>query len=227
MIIPLAGPELTSDIENSKFLADVSGDPLLKKCIESRPWHSCNETNYYFVLRNERLSRYFAKKYLELWFPGSDYVYISKATRGAAFSVLSALALIKDPEQPLIIDLADILYETKQCPSKLFLNETNLGAVVYTFASNLDHYSFVRLDKNSMVIEAREKEVISEHATCGTYAFKDVSTFLDSLSWMLTFGQEYLYAGMYFICPLLNGIRQNNLSIFNARVCNVLDIKTK
>jgi hypothetical protein len=227
VIIPLAGPELTSGIENSKFLTDVDGDPLLKKCIESRPWHTCRELKYYFVLRNERLPRYFAKNYLDLWFPGSEYVYISKATRGAAFSVLSALGLIKDPEKPVIVDLADILYETKQCPSKFFSDTADLGAVVYTFASELDHYSYVRLDKNSNVIEAREKEVISEHATCGTYAFKDVSTLLDSISWMLNFGKDYLYEGMYFISPLLNGIRHKNLLILNSRVCNVLDIKTK
>lgn len=226
IIVPLAGPDFILSDGQVKAEIPYSGMTLLQACLESRPWRALggvDGADYVFVLKDTEVTRAFAARYLRKHYPSSRQVFLSDYTKGAAFSVLAGCSLAK-PDETLIVDLADILYESDlKSPQVLLEADTSAGAIGLTFAANSPSYSYLR-EEGGIVVEAREKIVISEHASAGTYIFKDVATYLAALGWYQAH-PEYLHNGLYFICPMFNGVIANGMKVLRSDVRLIDDIK--
>ena len=133
--------------------------------------------------------------------------------------------MVQQNEEPILVDLADIIYETDANPQEILKSKDEIGAVAFTFSSTSSEYSYLSFDKDKKFIEAREKVVISDHASAGTYVFKNYAVYLLCLSWYLSIGKKYKYNDLFFVCPLLNAIRHNNLEVMNYKVKKVFDVK--
>ena len=80
------------------------------------------------------------KKYLKNWYPEASFIFLSKYTKGAAFSALSAISFqdLKDND-PLIFDLADIYFETSIFPDfeKDFIDFSFIDTLLKVISINI------------------------------------------------------------------------------------------
>jgi len=226
IIVPLAGPDFILSDGQVKAETPYRGTTLLQACLESRPWRALggdDGAGYVFVLYDTEATRAFTTRYLRKHYPASRQVFLSAYTNGAAFSVLAGCSLAKSDET-LVVDLADILYESDlQSPQALLEADPSAGAIGLSFAATSPSYSYLR-EEGGIVVEAREKVVISEHASAGTYIFKDVATYLVALGWYQSH-PKYLHNGLYFICPMFNGVIANGMKVLRSDVRLIDDIK--
>jgi hypothetical protein len=203
-IVPLAGPDLWTEKHGFRPLFDLDGTPLIEAALKARAWAGkLTPEDYVFVLREvPRLAELVA--YLRATWPGCRIVTLSDLTGGALYSVLAAMALVK-PGEPLIVDLADILFESGPAdPAALFAREGH-GAVVPVFTSSEDCYSYLTI-ADGLVTGAREKQAISDNASAGVYMFRDVQVFLRAAAHNLDHRETMSFRNILFICPMVNGV---------------------
>jgi hypothetical protein len=212
-IIPLAGPDFYKEDYGIKPLTKYNEDTLINFILNSRPWIFNKEIlneDLIFILRDIKESNIF-EDYIKSIYPGSKIVKIPEITQGALMTILSGLSIIKNFDEPIIIDLVDIIYEIKNYKSieAIFL-ETNISAIIPYFKSDNDKYSYLLIDKDDKVVKAREKEVISDNASAGTYIFKNLSTLLSAINYSITNKDQLMYNDLLFVCPSVNGIIDQN-----------------
>lgn len=203
-VVPLAGPDLWSEQYGLRPLVDVDGQPLIEAALRPRAWAGAlGSQDYIFVVR-ETTGLAELTAYLRRAWPGCRIVTLSDMTGGALFSVLAAMALVP-PDEAIVVDLADILFSGgPDDPQGLFVREGH-GAVVPTFPSEEPCYSYLRI-ADGLAIEAREKQVISSHASAGVYMFRNIEVFLAAAAHNIAHRESLGVKGSLFVCPMVNGV---------------------
>lgn len=208
-IIPLAGPDFYNEDYGIKPLSKYRGTTLINFVINSRPWFVNKEISnedLIFILRDIEQSKTF-KDYINKFFPESKIVTIPDITRGALMTIISGLSLIKNFEEPIIIDLIDIVYKVKDYKSiESTLQKSNSSAIIPYFKSDNNKYSYLVIDKSNKVIKTKEKDVISDNASAGTYIYKNISTLLSSINYSIKNEEKITYNNLIFVCPSVNGL---------------------
>jgi len=226
VIVPLAGPDFILPDGMLKGQINYQGKPLLRHVIDSRPWTNSNSP-ICFVLFDSLKTRAFASECLSEWYPNSSSIFLSKYSRGAALSALAGIGLGQDFSEPVIVDLADIMYKTTLDPVVCFANSHGIGGIALTFSSSNPVYSYLRLSPMGQFIEAAEKRVISEHASAGTYVFRNTAIYLRALAHSLEHESTQTFSNLFYLCPLFNGVLHQGLDVVLEPVVNVVDIKMK
>ena len=227
VIVPLAGPDFEHSGGGTKAEQLLEGQPLIVRALKSRSWWQRGDVSpvdFTFVLRDTICSRGFAQRCLDDWFPGARRVFLSHATRGAAFSALAGVALC-DPAEVLCVDLADILYTENFTPMMAFEKRPELGGILPTFRSQSSNYSYAELADDGTAIRTAEKQVISDCASAGTYFFRDSAIYLAAVDHAIRHANEQTHNGIFFLCPLFNGVIASQLKVTTFNVADVIDIK--
>lgn len=227
IVVPLAGPDFELGDGSTKAEILSGEQPLLLRTLTSRSWWrrgEASDANMVFVLRDTACSRKFADGPLRDWFPGARKSFLSHSTQGAALSALAGVALC-DPERPLCVDLADIIYDDDIQPVSLFKADARLGGILPVFKSKWPLYSYAVLAPDGTVTRTAEKEVISDLASAGTYFFRDASVFFSALSYVARRKADNTYNGLFFVCPLFNGVVAAGHDVRVRSVADVVDIK--
>lgn len=224
VIVPLAGPDFVSPDGRVKAMLPLDGEPMLRRTLLQRSWAE-TVSQYSFVLHDNQHTRAFAAGPLSAWFPQATVTFLSTFTRGAAFSSLAGICLGQAVDDPLVIDLADIGYRSTLNPVKAFAEEINLGAIALTFTSENPLYSYLKLDSEGNFVEAAEKRLISDNASAGTYIFRDIATFLHATAHSAENEETQAFNGLFYICPLLNGVKDQGKSVALSPATQVRDIK--
>lgn len=227
VIVPLAGPDFVSPDGRVKALHDQGYGPLLSQALQSRAWSTqVAPEDYCFVLYDQLETRAFVRDFLMLWYPGCKVVFISNFTAGAALSALAGAALqLGTQNSPIIIDLADILYDSQIDPVTIFAKSASTGGIAWTFPDTSPVYSYLRKDNQGRVVEAAEKRVISNEASAGTYGFSSGSVLLRAIAHALENAETQTFRDLFFVCPLYNGVLDQGLDVQTISVSNVKDIK--
>lgn len=203
-IVPLAGPDLWTEKYGFRPLVDLDGTPLIEAALRERAWaKQLGGDDYIFVVRDVPGLPDLVAHLRKTW-PGCRVVTLSHLTGGALFSVLSAMALVA-PDEPLIVDLADILFSSDLSDPQQVLEATGHGMIVPAFTSNEACYSYLRI-VDGLVVEAREKQVISENASAGVYIFRNVQVFMEAAAHSIANRQSLSFRNILFICPMVNGV---------------------
>lgn len=223
VVVPLAGPDLVDCNGDIKPLKLFSGQPFLKRVLDSRPW-SALVTNYLFVLINDFSSRQIVQ-HIEAWYPDAGFVFLSTHTRGAACSVLAAIALQANVNEPIIVDLADISYTSDINIVECLTRTPLCGALALTFKSNKPIYSYLATDSAGIFVEAAEKKVISSNASVGTYIFRSSIVYLRALAHSFENELNQTFNGSFYVCPLMNGVLSQGLTVQLRPVSNIYDPK--
>lgn len=226
IIVPLAGPDFDQVDGGTKAEASFGGRPLLRACLDERPWIRSNAAaslDFAFVLRDTTTSRRFAQEALESWYPGSKRIFLGDYANGAALSLLAGLSLMS-AMRPVCVDLADIVYRSTSDPEEMFRSHSQLGGIGLTFRSSNPVYSYLR-EKDGKVVAAAEKIVISDRASAGTYLFRDPSVLLRAVSEALRNPERDTHGGRFFVCPLFNGVLASGLDVAACDVSDVVDVK--
>ncbi len=228
IIVPLAGPDFDRADGSVKAELAIDGQALLRKALESRIWwrrgDAC-DAEIVFILRQTSQSLRFCRDVLSSWYPQASTVLLSSCTAGAAFSALAGLSLVADSDEPICVDLADILYASECDPCGDFIRRPDLGGVALAFSSDKPVYSYLAVGQDGQVSLAAEKKVISRHASAGTYWFRNPSVLLRAIVHSLDNRAEQTHAGRFFVCPLFNGVIANGFAVSISRVNDVIDIK--
>jgi len=209
-VIPLAGPDFYSDSYGIKPLFDIKGTPLLEQALSSRFWIKNGELqvdDLIFVLKESEHTKVFTK-YLVKTFPKSRICYIPQFTKGAILSASVGVSIINNPDEPIIIDLVDILFESDFSPLQVFEDQSINGILPY-FSSDSKKYSYLDI-KNNEVIKTAEKKIISNHASAGVYFFRNQEVFFKALHYSLINTKDLAVKGILFVCPAFNGIIEKN-----------------
>ena len=212
IVVPLAGPDFILGCGTLKAELDLDGEPLMRRVLNSRPWAN-SERDYSFVLIDTPETRAFATNALANWYPRSSVTFISSYTRGAALSALAGLATGHDIDEPIVVDLADILYASTLKPTSLFKKNANCGGVALTFKSDNPTYSYLSVDTFGIFEASVEKKVISNHASAGTYIFRNMATYLRALAHSLENHEHQTFRDLFFVCPLFNGVKDQGKSV--------------
>jgi len=227
VIVPLAGPDFVQPGGTLKGLRSIDGVPLLLDTLQTRPWADIvPHDRYSFVMQDVPEARCFAENQLRQWFPGCKVTLLSALTSGAAMSALSAAGAVAGCHPgPVVIDLADIRYQCGLASVQQALAPPDVGGVALTFTSENPAYSYLRRDEGGAVVEAAEKRVISNDASAGTYIFASMAIFLRAVAHALENAEQQTHRGLFFVCPLMNGVLDAGMAVATVPVRDVHDVK--
>lgn len=225
-VVPAAGSDFVSPSGELKATRLLDGQPLLRSVLLSRPWSALLQpSDYVFVFQDLPQVREFAETTLQEWFPGCGALFLPGPTEGAALTAAAGVSMMNPGmDGPIVIDLADIRYQSRLDPPARFAN-ASLGALALTFESDDPAYSYIRTDNRGAFVEAREKVVISRNASAGTYFFADPETYFSALAHSIAHREQHAYRGALYVCPLLNGVSAQNRVVAIESVGDVRDIK--
>lgn len=214
LIVPLAGPDIYNERYGIKPFIEIEGQPLITRALESRSWYSKNHNLLFALKEHQKLHE--LKKGLKGFFPQSQFVVMENYTKGALLSALAASSLIQNYDNPVVIDLADILFESTINITDTFKDET-VGALLPLFQSNHEGYSYAEIQEGR-ITKAREKKLISSNASAGVYIFRNFATFLDGVSHSLRNAKELSFKDNLFLCPAINGVIESGLKVLPTEV---------
>ena len=187
ILIPMAGlgsrfPSHTYPMP--KPLIEVNGEPMISKAIKSLNL----DGNYFFVIAKNQFT---------------------SLVEGPANSALLFRDQINSNEELVIANCDQIM----EWNSENFLHNVRLydGAVV-TYHTDTDKNSYARLDKNGLVVEIREKEVISNVSLNGIHYWKKGSHFVNSADKMMEL-QDRAPNGEFYIGPTYNHMIRQGLKV--------------
>jgi hypothetical protein len=216
-LVPLAGPDLLHPRHGFRPLVAHGSQTLIEAALNSRAWRTrLASEDFVFVLRQvegvEALQAFLKSRW-----PGSAVVTLSTLTRGAMMSALAGAALV-GPNEPLIIDLADMLFTSDLT---LAFDPTGpVGAIAPCFTASDPCYSYLR-SLEGRVVEIAEKRVISSDASVGVYGFRDTAVFLRAAAYALDHAPTLTHAGLFFVAPMLNGVLDQGLEVLAPPVHDV------
>ena len=207
ILIPMAGlgsrfPSHTYPMP--KPLIEVNGEPMISKAIKSLNL----DGNYFFVIAKNQFSSLVKETILAIR-PSSKFIEIDYITEGPANSALLFRDQINNDEELIIANCDQIM----EWNSTNFLHNVRLydGAVV-TYHTDTDKNSYARLDKSGLVVEIREKEVISNVSLNGIHYWKKGSHFVNSADKMMEL-QDRAPNGEFYIGPTYNHMIRQGLQV--------------
>ena len=203
-VVPLAGGDLLHAERGFRALFPVNGEPLLQCALNRRAWRQgLAPSDFVFVLR-EVPGLDGLVTWLQTMWPGCGIVRIPWMTGGAMLTALAGISVLSDDGEPIIVDLADILFSSGEThPTSWFA--PRVGAVVPCFIDDAECYSYLRLE-NGKVVEAAEKRVISDRASAGVYLFRNRSIYVEAAAYSLNNAASQTYKDIHFVCPMVNGV---------------------
>lgn len=206
-IVPLAGPDFHSAAHGIKALWPVGGQPLIRAALDSRPWRTAGllpSERIIFVMRRSAEADDLRQK-LDDWFPGSQTVHVPALTGGALLSALAGTAMARAADEPVCIDLVDVLFDSEELVLPRF-ERPEVGGVLPWFVSDDPAFSYLDVDERGMVVRTAEKQVISRRASAGVYFFRDMPTWLSAAAFALAHRDTLAVRGIHFVCPAMNGV---------------------
>ncbi len=223
-VVPLAGADIVRANGCVKPLSEVDGTPLIERVLTSRPWWRDGvvaSADLIFVLRADVPESAAIARFLDRCFVGAQKAYLNSPTRGALLSAVAGVSASARLEEPLCIDLADIIYDADAEQIDVWLADADSSGLIPWFRADDACYSYLAIDARGRVTATAEKRVISEHASAGTYFFRDVATFLEAAAFSIREQRRLAVSGNLFVCPSFNGLTQADRRVDQFEVKNV------
>lgn len=225
IIVPLAGRDCYSDEFGIRPLFPVGGTPIISHVLQQRSWiKEFDNTldSLTFIIRKEEPHSSALENILLKEFPFCHITKIPRLTLGAPFTCLAGISTISSVSEPIILDLADIVFELPLIPKKYFETNYDVKAIAPYFISDHIKFSYLKCNPSNIleVIEAREKMVISNFASAGVYIFKNLSVFVECLNFGIQNQEVTKVHESFFVCPLLNGLIKKNQIVHALQVDN-------
>ncbi len=134
----------------------------------------------------------------------------NRLTEGAACTILHSSWRINN-EEPLLLANSDQIVEADL---NLFIRDSDardLDGSILTFYADHPKWSYARVDDQGYLVELKEKEVISEHATVGLYYFRQGRDFVNSAIEMIACNDRV--NNEFYTAPAYNYARKAGLKI--------------
>lgn len=161
-----------------------------------------------FTVLKQHIDEFKIDSVIKSFFPDSKIIILPEILPGPVFTSMESIKTFSD-DLPIIFNDCDHMFKCSSLYSALQNNEFNEAGALLTFESNLPQYSYVRYDENSNITGTIEKKVVSSHAICGAYIFKNAKLFEK-------FAQQYIQVCPYsecFMSGIYNVICDNGLKV--------------
>lgn len=218
IVIPMAGAGsrfAKTGYEKPKPFIDVDGKPMIVRVLENLSYPNAR---YILIARKEHMEKeaklvaQIEKEFNAIFIP------IDKLTEGTACTVLYARKYINNDE-PLLIANSDQIVDIKMAS---FIDDCfteNLDGSILTFIDEFKDpkWSFAKIDDNNLVIEVKEKTVISKYATVGIYLYLKGKDFVNASIDMIIENERV--NNEFYTCPTYNyAINENKkIGIYNIK----------
>jgi dTDP-glucose pyrophosphorylase len=180
-------------------LTEFDSLPLIQRVAIS--CQALNPSNLIVAFREEDVRKYHLDNVVRLLSPNAKILCIEAPTQGAACTALLAAGSIDRDDELLIVNGNELLNaDFRQVVENFRVRKLDAGAVV--FSSIHPRYSYVRLDENEYVVEASEKNPISNNATAGFYWFAKGKDFVRAAKNLIR--KDARVNSNFYICPTFN-----------------------
>jgi NDP-sugar pyrophosphorylase family protein len=186
-----------------KPLIPINGMPMILRAIKTLSL----EGQYIFVVQDNEQIKNMLSSYGEI-------IVAKELTQGPVCSALLARDLI-DNKEPLIITNCDQILEWNVRSFKNWLNLWDPDGAIVTYSSDKEHNSFAKVE-NDLVIEIKEKEVISNISLNGIHYWRHGFSFVESADRMIE--KKITVNNEYYIAPTYNELIVNGATIKNYHI---------
>ena len=164
------------------------------------------EANFILVLQEKFLTEQKIQlEKLQAKYPVS-FVTVPKLTMGAAITALAAHKAI-NPENDIIFADSDNIFSSSDIINFIeFARKNNFSGALLTINSDKPCYSYAKVDSKGLLIETKEKEVISNHAITGVYYFKNLENFKDAVIDLVV--ESDLSKGEFYMSNVYNHLKK-------------------
>lgn len=201
IIIPMAGAGSRfsqAGYQLPKPLIDVAGEPMISRVMDNLGTNH----QYWFIVQKA----VWAEHSVQLTKAAQKcamhtFLLTDGLTQGAAETCLLAERMW-DPEEPLMIANCDQVQDWDSDHFYDWFLRTPSDGSIITFYSNSIKNSYVKIDNLGWVVEAREKEVISNLATTGVYVWRKAKYFSKAAHDMIS--RNIRVNNEFYVCPVYN-----------------------
>ena len=216
-IVLLAGGKSRFKVEGDEqypiCLTEIDGEPLINHILSSTS--TIDNANLICIIRRSFVDKYHLDNALKQTIKDTKIIVLDSDTMGAACSALMAVDYIDNDEELLLmsadeyvsIELGDIISSFKE-------HNGDAGTVI--FESVHPRYSFVKIDEKNEVLEAAEKNPISNNATAGIYWFKHGHNFIEGA--MNSIRKDSSVMDNFYICPVFNELILKQMKVIAHKI---------
>ena len=178
-----------------KPMIPLNGRTIIEYSLDS---FDISEANVVFIVQKQHILEFSIDSFLKKKYGENiRIIELDELTGGALCTCLFAEKHI-DNELPLVIYTPDVTF----APNFNLKEFDKFDAALLTFKANSPDHSYAKIDANGLVVETKEKVVISNNAAVGLYYFKDPKFFFDYGNEMIKLGDKT--KNEFFICPIYN-----------------------
>lgn len=223
ILIPLVGQnKLTADTDYIKSLYEINRKMIFQYVHEFLS--VIENAEFIYVVKKEDVITYHIDKVINLINPQAKVVIADGETRGAACSCLLAVEHIYNSDELVIANCDQLFLDN---PNEIIKNfrKNNYDGGIVVFEDIHPRWSYVKLNKDNLVIEAAEKRPISKNATAGVYYFKHGFEFVNAVEEMIF--KDANVNGNYYVCPAYNELvlQQKRIGIFKIEKSSYFSFK--
>jgi dTDP-glucose pyrophosphorylase len=214
VIIPMAGKGSRFSDAGYTFpkpLIEIGGKPMIQCVIESLNLVA----KFIFIIQKEHQQKYNIKSLLKTLKPDCEIIELDKVTNGAACTTLLAKKLINN-ERPLLIANSDQYIKWDSNNTLYNFYDKNYDGGILTFKALHPKWSYAKVDKQNMVLEVAEKNVISNNATAGVYYWKKGSDYVKYAEKMIIKNERV--NNEFYVCPVFNQAIKDKKKIYISEV---------
>lgn len=202
-----------------KPLIDVRGKPMIEHAAKSVGLDNCQ---YIYLVQDEHYHKYNLEKILNEITPNCKIVKVNGITDGAARTCLLAKDLINN-SKPLIILNSDSKIEYNAQEFIYTINKESADSAILTFYADHPKWSYV-VEKDGVVVNVVEKEVVSNKATAGIYYFKTGNMFVNAAETMIA--KNLRVNNEFYVAPCINQIIENSGKVISFDVNRFISLGT-
>ncbi len=218
IVIPMAGfgqRFVDAGYSTPKPFIKIDNKMMIERVLES---FSQLEAKINIIIRDTLLDQCLSEiNYLKNKYANLSFSILQNPTLGASCTVLSLHRYI-NTEEPLLIADCDNIFdasELKSCLSSLKTSNYDAGLVV--FESCDPKYSYVKLE-NDLVVQTKEKEVISNLAITGLYYFQKGKYFVENCIDMIV--ENKSQKGEFYVSGVYNNLISNSYKVGAVTIDN-------
>lgn len=154
-----------------------------------------------FVVLQEHVDEFHIDSEILQYYPKAQIVVIPEVLDGAVLTCIRGIMDIND-KLPILFNDCDHMFVSESFNQ--FCREESYDKIdggLLTFESNEPKYSFLEYNDKGEVIQTVEKVVVSNHAICGAYYFRNKEVFLKAAEQYLIecCYNEFFVSGVYNI----------------------------
>jgi len=203
ILLVMAGKNTSFKLDSDlpKFLYEINGKPIIE--LVTRQFHNLDnkKNKFIFLIKDSDAEKFYLDKVINLLIPNATVIKIKHHTEGAALTALLAIDELI-PDQPLLIVNGDQIIDIDFNDFLECVKTNNYDAATIAFNSIHPRWSYVKIDENDLIVQAAEKEPISNIATGGIYYFKYATDYIESAMQMIL--KDAHVNNIFYVCPVLN-----------------------